>query len=280
MPTAEEILRKFKGLKTIPAVATRVAHLVSSEEASIREFEEIIRLDPVLVSRLLRLVNSSYFGLLNKVGTIGRALVFIGIKNLRNLVMVESLKDVFKGERKRNGFSRKKLWMHCTGVGICCQLISRRLYESSGEDSFLAGILHDFGMIMEDQIENESFLKAVEKYRKGNEPLPECEYSTIGTDHCTLASLLAREWKFPHEVQKVIQNHHKEIQDPLEIDTLLSIIQVAHYLVDGLGYSEIDERTEEPKGLLAEHIRLKAIEYKVLAEELPGELEKANELYE
>ena len=98
MPSAKDIIRKFTELKTLPHVAIKVTQLVNDDRSTMQDFEEIIKLDPVLVTRLLRLVNSPYFGLSQKVESISKAVVFAGMRQLRNLVAVEALRGMFKGD--------------------------------------------------------------------------------------------------------------------------------------------------------------------------------------
>lgn len=135
----------------------RVCQLLSKENSTIREIEEMLGLDPILVSHLLRMVNSAYYGIRYRIESISKAVVFIGLKNLRNLVVIDTMKDCFLRELEEPVFSRKHLWMHGTAVGVCAQMISRRLLGIMGEDAFLAGILHDIGMLVEDQMRADLF---------------------------------------------------------------------------------------------------------------------------
>ena len=96
MATAQALVNKFNNLKTLPHVAIRLTKLITDKNSTMQEFEEIIRLDPILVLRLLSIVNSSYYALRQKISSISRAVVFIGMKNLRNMVVTEALKTVFK----------------------------------------------------------------------------------------------------------------------------------------------------------------------------------------
>jgi HD-like signal output (HDOD) protein len=95
MATAQALVNKFNKLKTLPHVGIRLTKLITDENSTMEEFEEIIRLDPTLVLRLLSMVNSSYYALRQKISSISRAVVFIGMKNLRNMVVTEALKTVF-----------------------------------------------------------------------------------------------------------------------------------------------------------------------------------------
>jgi len=193
---SDEIVKKFSDLKTMPHVAIRVTQLIGSEEATMQEFEEVIKLDPILVTRLLRLVNSPYFGLSNQVDSIAKAVVFVGMKHLRNLVAVEALRDMFK-DREDSGFSRRSLWLHCATVAILCEMIAKRIFGLPGEDFFLAGIIHDIGLIAEDQVAGDFLRKACEAYRPAENPLVEYEREHIGTDHCRVGVSLIRGWGLP-----------------------------------------------------------------------------------
>ena len=101
MATARALLRKFNNVTTLPHIEIRLSKLISDENSTMREFEEVIRLDPTLVLRLLRLVNSSYYGLRQKINSISRAVVFVGMKNLRNMVVTEALKGIMKNGSKK-----------------------------------------------------------------------------------------------------------------------------------------------------------------------------------
>ena len=100
------------------------------------DFEKIIEMDPVLVFRLLRVVNSPYYGLRQTVDSISRAVVIVGMNNIRNMVVVEALKDIFKKDSEADCFSRNRLWLHCAAVSICSQMISERIFGENGEDAF------------------------------------------------------------------------------------------------------------------------------------------------
>ena len=197
MATAQALLRNFNNLQTLPHVEIRLSKLISDENSTMREFEEVIRLDPTLVLRLLRLVNSSYYGLRQKINSISRAVVFVGMKNLRNMVVTEALKGIMRNTSRKEVVSRNEMWLHSATVGICGQMISERLFERKGEDAFLCGILHDIGMIIEDQVVTDLFAKACKAYDPETKPITEYEREIIGTDHCELGYLLAKAWRLP-----------------------------------------------------------------------------------
>ena len=279
MPTTQELLKKFKGLKTLPHVAIRLSKLISDESTPMAKFEEVIRMDPTLVLRLLQMVNSPFYGLRQKVDSIPRAVVYIGMKNLRNMLVIEALKEIFKSERQEGVFSRSQLWLHCAAVSICGRMISERIFQKKGEDIFLCGILHDIGLILEDQVEPQLFAQTLQAWQSDNRSIIECEREVIGTDHCSLGYRLAKDWKFSLEVQETIQHHH-DFSKKVDPSSLRGIIQSAEYIVSKLKYSELPGMNETLSQSVSEHIRENVQEYKAMAQGLPEEMEKAQDLYQ
>lgn len=279
MPSAQLLLKKFNDIKTLPHVAIRLSRLISDEKSTIQQFEELIKLDPTLVLRLLRLVNSSYYGLCQKVETISKAVVFIGTKNLRNMVVMEALKGIFKDGGENGSFSRPKLWLHCAATSICARMISERIFGKKGEDAFLAGTLHDIGMIVELQVTRDLFLKACEAYKPPDKPLTECEKEILGTHHASVGYLFAREWKLPTEVQEAIKCHHAYLSD-VSPASITGIIQVAESIVSKSDYPAIPGMEGILSPSLEKHLQEMFGEYKTLIRDLPDEMEKAKDLYE
>jgi putative nucleotidyltransferase with HDIG domain len=277
MPSAKEIIKKFSDLKTLPHVAVKVSQLVNDDKSTMHDFEEIIRLDPVLVSRLLRLVNSPYFGLVQKVESISKAVVFTGMKQLRNLVAVEALRNMFQGEDE--DFSPQKLWLHSATVAILSEMIAKRVFGMEGDDVFLAGIIHDLGLIVENQIVGEQLRQACQAFRQGKGSLVECEREVIGTDHTEVGALLAGGWNLPDEVLKSIRQHHGAGKES-RLPGIISIIQLAEYMASKMKYWPIAGPIEPLSPALAKHVKDSMADYKIIIRDLPAEMAKAKELYE
>jgi len=280
MATAQALVNGFNNLKTLPHVEIRLTKLIIDKNTTMQECEEVISLDPTLVLRVLAVVNSSYYGLQQKVSNIARAVIFIGTKNLRNMVFTEALKSVFKSSVDGDGFSRSQLWLHCAAVSICSQMISERIFEQKGEDVFLCGILHDIGMIVEDQVAQDLFVQTCKVCEPKSKPFIEYEREIIGTDHCEIGYLLTRDWKLPFEVQEGVKNHHKALKK-VSPSSITGIIQIADYIASKMNYTAIPEMNGmilSPP--LADHIHENLAEYKALFKDIPGEMSKAKEIYE
>jgi putative nucleotidyltransferase with HDIG domain len=278
MPTAKELLNKFSTAKTLPHIAIKLTKLISDENSTMQDFEKMIKMDPTLVLRLLRGANSPYYGLRQKVNSISRAVVVIGINNLRNMIVTEGLKEIFKDKKSENVFSRNRLWLHCSAVSICSQMIMERIFGLNGEDAFLCGILHDIGMIVEDQTEPDLFYRVCNTYDENSKPITDYEKEIVGTDHCAIGYLLAKDWQLPIEIQEGIQRHHKML-DHVSPSSLTGVIQLAEFIVSQLDYTAISGMKAKLSPPLANHIRDNVKEYKALVRELPNEMSKAKDLY-
>ena len=137
MSEAQALLKNFQDTKILFPVVVRLTQLISDESSTLQEFEKVIKMDPTLVMRLLKFVNSPFFGLRQKVDSISKAVgVLVGTKNLRNMVVITALNNVFSQTYPEDVFSGGRLWLHCVAVSTCSQMISERIFGRKGEDVF------------------------------------------------------------------------------------------------------------------------------------------------
>jgi putative nucleotidyltransferase with HDIG domain len=278
MPSAQYFISKFKDIKTLPHVVTRLSQLLNDDDCTMKDFEEVIKMDPTLVARLLRLVNSPYYGLIQRVDSIGRAITFIGMKNIHNTALTEALKNIFNEKDSSTTFSRNKLWLHCASVSICNKMLAERIFGVNGDDAYLCGILHDFGLIIEEQVAPEKFISLCDSLDPEVE-LPQQERAVLGTDHCEIGYLLTKEWNMTESIQNAIRDHHN-IDDTLEPGSLTGMIKLSEYITGQLNYTALPELSPSLPPSLAAHVQDNIDEYKVLIDDLPEEMSKAKDIYE
>ncbi len=277
MSKAKKIIRKFKDIKTLPHVMTHLSALIADENSTMKDFEEVIKMDPILVVRLLRLVNSSFYGLVQPIDSIGRAVAFIGMKNLHNIAVTDALKSIFQEKGDSRVFSRKELWLHCAAVSICSKMIAERIFGLNGDDAYLCGILHDFGLIVEEQVERDKFIAAC-KACGAEESITDREQEYLGTDHCEIGYLMTLDWKMPENIQIAIRDHHNMTGDH-QPESLTGIIQIAEYITGQLELTALPGNIASLPPNLVPHLQENMEEYKVLIEDLPEEMTKAQDVY-
>ncbi len=279
MEKAEEIIKNFKTVRTLPHIISRLTRLINDENSTLQDFEEVIRNDPALVARLLTLVNSSYYGVVRKVDSISRAVALLGMKNLHNIAMTDALRSMVGREKSGRTFSFNQLWLHCTACGICCKMIAERIFSINGDDAYLTGILHDIGLIVEVQVDEEGFVRAFDTLTAEPPSIVELENRFLGTDHCRIGYLLAREWQLPDPIAEAIRDHHA-VTDLLVPASPTGILQLSEYIVSQLGYAMKSGVTIPLAPVLAAHLQDNMEEYKVLAEDLPEEISQVRQMYE
>lgn len=284
MDTTEKIIKKFNKIRTMPHNVTRLAQLINDENSTLADFEETIRIDPILVARLLTIVNSSYFGLIRKVDSISRAVALLGMKNLHNIAVTDALKDMFHSNTQmQSSFSLSTLWSHSASAGICCKMLAERIFSINGDDAYLCGLLHDIGLIVEYQVFKQDFLTAFNKWTPDNPSLVEIEEEALETDHCRIGYLLAQQWHFSESLAIAIKNHHVA-SDNIIPESPEGILQLSLYIISQLGFTlkeDCIENTAKKLSIpLSHHLQENLDEYKIIIEDLPEEIKQAQQLYQ
>ncbi|MCG8685280.1 MAG: HDOD domain-containing protein [Desulfobacterales bacterium] len=278
MPEASVLIEKMETMKTLPDIAVRLTRMISDDSSSLQEFEEVIRLDPTLVLRLLKIVNSPYYALASKVDSIAEAVAFVGMDNLRNLIVVDIFKHIVKSGSSDDEFNRVNLWRHSAAVGVASQMVSERIFESKGENAFLCGLIHDIGMMIEDQVEPDLLLKAYNAWESDPDNILDYENKVIGTCHTQLGYLIAKDWNLPKEVQEGIRDHH-ESKKQVNPTSISGIVQLAEYLVNRMEFSLLPGTgCPLPQSLLA-HMHTRIREYKAVVMDLPEIIEKSDDIF-
>ncbi|PIE73892.1 MAG: signal transduction protein [Deltaproteobacteria bacterium] len=278
MAKAEDLIKTFKKTKTLPPIVTRLAQLINDPDATLQDFEEVIRTDPALVARLLTLVNSSFFGMSRQVDSISRAVALLGMKNLHNIAVTDAIQGMVNPDQSDGSFSPEQLWTHSAAVGLCCKMIAERIFSINGDDAYLCGILHDIGLIVELEAARDDFFHIMQSIVPGGPSLLELEQDQLGTDHCEIGYLLAQEWQIAAPLVEAIKDHHTTSQSPSP-DSPTGILLMSEYIVAQLGFQVKEDLAPSLSKNLTSHLQKNITEYKVLAEDLPEELENIAGMY-
>jgi putative nucleotidyltransferase with HDIG domain len=176
-------------------------------------------------------------------------------------------------------YDRGGLWRHLVAVGICARMIARRARLSYFEDVFLAGLLHDLGIILEDQHVHEAFVEVLQLV--GPEvPLLEAERRNLDFDHTTLGAEVARQWKLPGGVTDTIRYHHNSSAYRGTYRSTVQCVEIANYLCSAKGHSAIGvQLVAFPAGAISA-FDLNADDLLVLAEDLDQELNTNQTLFQ
>jgi putative nucleotidyltransferase with HDIG domain len=207
--TVDDVLERVDNLPTLSAVALRVGELVHSPRAGVREIAEVMRQDPGLSAKVLRLVNSSYYGIPGGVTDVQRAISFVGFNNLYQLVLSASVMTSLQTPAGQD-FDARGLWVHSLAVGACAEVIARKIQHPDPSSCFTAGLLHDLGKIALAIAEPERFGGALDAAKRDGKSMNLTEKAAGLPSHDRVGSRLARKWRFPAMLLAAIECHHHE----------------------------------------------------------------------
>lgn len=255
----EFLLEEVVTLPSLPGTVASIMRMVADPKCSLAAVAKAISADPPLAMKTLRLVNTAYYGLRQKVMTIEHAVVLLGTKVIKNLAFTATVFDIMKG-----------------GVGeffhhsVTCGMATRALMEvctkessaESSDEAFVFGLLHDIGKVMFQQFMPEEYVKVAEMVRERKIPWYKAEQEVIGIDHARLGARLAEKWKLPDHLIGGIAGHHvlTHCVKP-ELRQYAAIVAVADHICSlcsipatAVGPVALDERVWNASGLVSTQI--------------------------
>src|SRR4051812_4997615 len=158
----ERLFARIGDVTTLPAAAQKVLKLTEDENADPEKLREAIQGDPVLVARILRRLNSSYYALSQKISDLKTAVGLLGLREIRNLALTVFVSRVFEGDAVHGTYNRENLWAHSVGVAVASRLVARVCGLSGCEEAYIGGLLHDIGLILLDQTLRRHFHKLID----------------------------------------------------------------------------------------------------------------------
>jgi len=279
-PKLESVVNKIEEISTLPQVSQQILKVIADPIAGAEDLQKILKADPALTSKILKMANSAYFSLREKVDNVKKAIVFLGFSSVKNLAMASSVCDLFKSKKSINGYTREELWKHSVVVALCAKSIALRAGLKVGEDIFTAGIMHDIGIIMEDQYLHDGFVKVLSDPSLKELDFINAEQSIFGFDHTTLGAHVAEQWKIPEQIAIIIGNHHYPRRAPEQFRESTAIVYLANIISKAkkIGFSSKTEIKKTDFMWAMEVLNFKNEDVSLIAEELPQEMEKAQEL--
>jgi HD-like signal output (HDOD) protein len=207
----QRFIGKIRDLPTLPQTVLRITELINDPRSSARELAGVISEDQVLTARLLRLVNSAFYGFPQRVTTVTSAVVLLGFDAIRNLLLSTSVLDLFSPKNQAHRCFFESLWAHCLACAVSAKVIGSHLRHDQTEELFVAGLLHDIGKIVELMYLGEDFARVIAAAGSHGQAFGEAERQIIGCDHASTGQLLARYWNLPMKLIQLIGFHHQPL---------------------------------------------------------------------
>lgn len=223
-----EAVKKVSSIATLPEVTSKIIATVEDPKSTASTLHKIVSHDPALVTRIMKVVNSAFYGLPGQIGSIERAIVLLGLNAIKNIAVAASLGRLFKGATLCDGFTARDLWTHCIAVGVTARDLAKQMKLPVSDEAFLAGMIHDVGILIELQSFPDELRQVCEAAKTSERSFVELEREFLnGMDHQGLGACLAEQWRFPKNCQLVAGHHHNPASLGDQSKMLVMLVYVA-----------------------------------------------------
>lgn len=211
-------------LPTLPGVAIRIIQMTRDPDADFQDMAELIGSDPALSGRILKTVNSSFYGMSKSVGTISQALVVLGLQSVRTLALGFTLVDTLK-HAGGAGYDLEGFWRRCVYSAVAARTAGEKAGLIQTEEAFLAGLLSDIGSLAMHIALGDRYDEVASK-ASCHEDVPLLERELLGIDHCEVSARLAESWSLPPMLVEAMRRHHDPSGAPAELAKLTRTVHV------------------------------------------------------
>ncbi|MDX9703208.1 MAG: HDOD domain-containing protein [Candidatus Auribacterota bacterium] len=203
-------LGNIDDLPTIPPILVKLNEILADPESSAEDVASLIKEDQVLTTRLLKLVNSAYYGFTRKITTVTHAVVILGFRNVKNIVLTAKTFDLYKSSytKIRRIFDVNLLWQHSLGVAVIAKKIGELVRYPDQETLFTGGLIHDIGKIVEIKCLFDYMPRIFELVRDQNISMWQAEQSVFNITHAEIGKVLGDMWDFPLILEHIVAYHH------------------------------------------------------------------------
>lgn len=204
----KRVVDKISGLPTLPSMLSSINKLMLNPRTSAKEVAQLISSDPAIASKILRVVNSSFYGFPNRITTISHAIVILGFNTIKSIVLSSTIFDVFHRDSAEARFNRTDFWKHSIGCGCAAKVIAKALGITAVEELFIAGLLHDVGKIVVDQFLQPQFQAILDLVEKRDILIAAAEEEVLGVTHAEIGSWLFQRWNLSKALIESAASHH------------------------------------------------------------------------
>ena len=275
-PALKRLFARISDLSNLSIGAQQIVRLSRGTSTSLEELQELIQTDPSLVALLLRRVNSSYYCLDTEVHDLSVAAHLLGFREFSNLAVTVYLSRMFTPSMSFGTFSMVGLWGHSVAVAAASHLVSRVCGCGSATDAYMAGLLHDIGLLFACRQMRRRFIQVVERARSSVSTC-ELEREIYSFDHAQLGAHVAKTWEFSDAIVDAIAYHHDAGRyDGVHRD-LVFVVAAANYLCSRAGWTSLGvHNVSIPPDDTYRVLGLDEVALSIIWEELAPTLEKAS----
>jgi HD-like signal output (HDOD) protein len=271
----QHIIENVSSIPTLPTVIAQMSQLLLNPKTSAEEIGKAITADQALASKVLKLVNSAFYGFPGRISTITHAIVILGFSTIKNIVLTASIFDAFKKKENSGNFDFEQFWIHSIACGAAAQAIAKFIGNKDKDECFIAGLIHDLGKIILFHCLPESFVETLALAQQNEILFYQSELMLFDITHQEIGGFLTENWNLPTKLQDAVKFHH----DPsLSKDhyTTTSIVHCADIMVRALDFGNGgDSKIPAMSKVVWNELGLENIKLHALFDTIVDEIEKA-----
>ena len=232
--TLDEVIGKGQELPSLPEIYLRVSEQLEDESVTVQRIGDTVQHDPAIATRVLKMVNSAYYGLTSQVSSVAQAVSLLGRERLRHILIGSVLRGVFSSGQNNPAFSMQVFWQHSIKTAIIARELARQVQQiDEPESMFTAGLLHDIGKLLLINKFPQRVLAAEEDMMRHRSDQLSAEFNQIGVTHTEVGQALMQQWGLPQLLIDCAACHHQsEHEGPNRHATHLVYLsnQLSHYV--------------------------------------------------
>lgn len=244
IPDKDELIKKAGDLKVLPHVARKVLEMIGDENSPTSELSNLIEKDQTITARVLKISNSALYGLRQEVDSIQQAIMILGFRVLRSIVLSVSTRSLYRNP----GIAEQLIWDHSVGAAIAAKLLSSGSGADLEEIAFVGGLMHDLGKVVMNNETPRAFSEVMMLTYNGEVDSLTAEEDIYGYNHTVIGSRVVAKWGFPTVLVEILEKHHLTIHRLEDIKDSLTARAIAYVnLADhvcrrlGIGFRKPDE---------------------------------------
>ncbi|MDH3221937.1 MAG: HDOD domain-containing protein [Gammaproteobacteria bacterium] len=211
--TLEQLIGKGQDLPSLPEIYLRVSEQLENENSSVQQIGDTVQNDPAITTRVLKMVNSAFYGLPNQVSSIAQAVSLLGRERLKHILIGSVLRGVFSGS-DNPAFSMQVFWQHSIKTAIIARQLAQQTRQiDEPEAMFTAGLLHDIGKLLLINRFPERMLAAEEYMIHKRVDILSAELRQVGLSHTAVGEALMQHWGLPQMLVDCAGMHHETVHD-------------------------------------------------------------------
>jgi len=275
----QKISEAIDKMPSLSPTVSKTIQIANDITASPKQLMDVIKLDPILTGKVLKLINSAFFGLPQKITALDRAIILVGVNTIKNLALSTAVASAFSSNKQANSkLDMEELWLHVLGCASTSRLIAKeiRIPRNTQEEYFIAGLLHDIGKLLLVQYLPDEYMAVVDETEISGSSIA-AEQKLFNTDHQEVGKMLGEKWLLYDSLLEPIACHHAPIPD--SASTLTHIVHLSNILCINnrigfvCGQKEVDITDE-----LLGKIGISREQIDSVVEKIPGEVAAASEM--